>query len=90
VFEALMEAVKTRSLGQISHAFYEVGGGASAQHVARSSGVLGARGVPGVPSRTKPIHHPVVILSAAKDLVIQSPAEADHDQADHNRTAGRH
>jgi len=26
VFEALMEAVKTHSLGQISHALYEVGG----------------------------------------------------------------
>lgn len=27
VFEALMEAVKTHSLGQISHALYDVGGG---------------------------------------------------------------
>ncbi len=26
VFEALMEAVKTHSLGQISHALYDVGG----------------------------------------------------------------
>jgi len=26
IFEALMEAVKTHSLGQISHALYEVGG----------------------------------------------------------------
>ena len=26
VFESLMEAVKTHSLGQISHALYEVGG----------------------------------------------------------------
>ena len=27
IFAALMEAVKTHSLGQISHALYEVGGG---------------------------------------------------------------
>ncbi|GAA0708347.1 hypothetical protein [Dokdonella soli] len=26
VFEALMEAIKTHSLGQISHALYDVGG----------------------------------------------------------------
>lgn len=33
VFEALVEAVKTHSLGQISHALYDVGGGVSAEYV---------------------------------------------------------
>ena len=33
VFEQLIEAVKYNSLGQISHALYEVGGGVSAEYV---------------------------------------------------------
>ncbi len=32
VFEALMEAVKTHSLGQTSHALYDVGGEDRRQH----------------------------------------------------------
>ena len=49
-----------------------------------------ALGALGVPSNTKLIHHPVVILSAAKDLVFESLAGNGHAQADRSRIAGRH